>query len=248
MQLPMLAAVVLSVVSLASAAEAGASASLRGSRSLSDVMENVTQSKEASSHSAVAGEQQSADSTTLMPVPNQTDLSEGKVSGEDALELHLGSSGGWHQGGDKMWGGGRGIEDINLGNVGYYNEGMYAAHAHCRDTHCALIVNPPGHRTVQHFHIHFVHFKSYGSNLKRSLERMVCSSAGWHGGCPCGGKAAFFPGFPLVFSAAMSEGSIAHASVIAWPASCGGRGTIVQLAYDCSIEHQIRGDYNPRLR
>ena len=26
-----------------------------------------------------------------------------------------------------MWGSGRGVEDINSGNVGYYNGGMYAA-------------------------------------------------------------------------------------------------------------------------
>merc|ERR1711972_1001908 len=142
--------------------------------------------------------------------------------------------------------GGGGLESINSGNVGYYDQGMYAAHARCGGSGCALIVNPPGHRTVNQFHIHFVHYEGYGSSLKQKLEGEVCGKSGWHGGgLPCGGKAAFFSGFPAVFSEAMTAGGFAHASVIAWPASCGGSGTIVELAYGCSIEHQIRGDYDP---
>jgi len=177
-------------------------------------------------------------------------LSEGSnVSADGGVESLLLLRGGWHQGGDKMWGSGTGVESISHGNVGYYDAGMYAAHARCGGAGCALIVNPPGHRSVQQFHIHFVHYRGYGASLKRRLEGRVCGRYGWHGGgLPCGGSAAYFPGFPAVFSKAMAGGHIHHASVIAWPASCGGRGTIVELAYGCSIEHQIRGDYNPRYR
>jgi len=126
---------------------------------------------------------------------------------------------------------------------------MNAAAARCGDAGCALITNPAGHRSIDKFHIHFVHFASYGANLKRTLEQKVCGKSGWHsGGLPCGGKAAFFSGFPKVFSVAMGGASISHASVIAWPASCGGSGTIVELAFGCSIEHQIRGDFNPHHR
>merc|ERR1712050_580140 len=135
------------------------------------------------------GELPAADvATTPMPTPNETALSEGDVS-EDALQPHvpLSSTGGWHQGGDKMWGSGAGLESINSGNVGYYDQGMDAAHARCGGAGCALIVNPPGHRTVNTFHIHFVHYASYGSNLKRKLESQVCGKGGWHGaGLPCG--------------------------------------------------------------
>jgi len=156
---------------------------------------------------------------------------------------------GWYQGGDKMWGAGAGVENINGGNVGYYNAGFASARARCGGPGCALIVNPPGHRSINRFHIHFVHYAGYGHNLKKRLEAKVCGHGGWHGGgLPCGGKAKFFPGSPGVMSAAMSGGSVHHASVIAWPASCGGRGTIVELAFGCSIEHQIRGDFNPHLR
>eukprot|EP00441_Pelagodinium_beii_P045376 CAMPEP_0197621698 /NCGR_PEP_ID=MMETSP1338-20131121/2196_1 /TAXON_ID=43686 ORGANISM="Pelagodinium beii, Strain RCC1491" /NCGR_SAMPLE_ID=MMETSP1338 /ASSEMBLY_ACC=CAM_ASM_000754 /LENGTH=236 /DNA_ID=CAMNT_0043191225 /DNA_START=47 /DNA_END=757 /DNA_ORIENTATION=- len=154
----------------------------------------------------------------------------------------------WHVGGDKVWGAGKGVEDVNAGNVGYYDKGMSAALAHCGGSACALIVNPPGHRSVDTFHIHFVHYSSYGAHLKDDLEALVCGKGGWHAGGPCGGRAAYFPGFPGVFSVAMGGGSLHHASVIAWPDSCGGRGTIVELAFGCSIEHQIRGDYNPALR
>merc|ERR1712060_709918 len=134
-------------------------------------------------------------------------------------------------------------------NLGYYNRGMVAAHARCSSPGCALIVNPSGHRTVQTFHIHFVHFASYGRRLKSKLERKVCGKAGWHGGdLPCGGKAAFSQGHSEVFSTALTGGTISRASVIVWPASCGGQGTIVELAFDCSIEHQIRGDFNPKYR
>eukprot|EP00931_Biecheleriopsis_adriatica_P120373 TRINITY_DN95494_c0_g1_i1.p1 TRINITY_DN95494_c0_g1~~TRINITY_DN95494_c0_g1_i1.p1 ORF type:complete len:245 (-),score=43.65 TRINITY_DN95494_c0_g1_i1:43-744(-) len=156
---------------------------------------------------------------------------------------------GWSQIGDKMFGSGAGMETINSGNVDYYNQGMYAAAARCGGAGCALITNPAGHRSIDTFHIHFVHFASYGANLKRKLEQRVCGKGGWHGGgLPCGGKAAFFSGFPKVFSVAMGGANIHHASVIAWPASCGGTGTIVELAFGCSIEHQIRGDYNPSRR
>jgi len=157
--------------------------------------------------------------------------------------------GGWGVGGDKMWGSGRGVEDINSGNVGYYNGGMYAARNRCGGSGCALIVNPPGHRTINQFHIHFVRYAGYGSNLKGRLERRVCGKSGWRsGGLPCHGKAIFKSGFPGIFSVAMSGGGLRHASVIAWPGSCGGSGTIIELAYGCSIEHQIRGDFNPALR
>lgn len=176
-------------------------------------------------------------------------LSEGNLSSESGMEALLLMRGGWHQGGDKIWGGGSGVEVVNSGNVGYYNAGMGAARARCHDAGCALIVNPAGHRTVHVFHIHFVHFAGYGANLKRKMESEVCGRSGWHrGGLPCSGKAAFFPGFPGVFSKALTGGGMHHASVIAWPDSCGGRGTIVELAYGCSIEHQIRGDYNPKYR
>eukprot|EP00933_Yihiella_yeosuensis_P005493 TRINITY_DN110013_c0_g1_i1.p1 TRINITY_DN110013_c0_g1~~TRINITY_DN110013_c0_g1_i1.p1 ORF type:complete len:266 (+),score=62.20 TRINITY_DN110013_c0_g1_i1:78-875(+) len=155
----------------------------------------------------------------------------------------------WAPGGDKVWGAGTGIEVVNGYNVGYYDSGMFTARAYCGGPGCALIVNPPGHRSIEMFHIHFVRYQSYGANLKRRLESKVCASGGWHGGgLPCHGKAAFFAGFPGVFSSAMTGGNIHHASVIAWPASCGGSGTIVQIAYGCSIEHQIRGDFNPKFR
>lgn len=167
--------------------------------------------------------------------------------GKNASEEGLGES--WSPGGDKMWGDGAGTENVNPGNVGYYNSGFAAAHARCGDAGCALIVNPPGHRTVNHFHIHFVHYSSYGANLKKALESKVCRSGGWHGGgLPCGGKATCVDGFPGVMSTAMRGGSVHDASVIAWPGACGGRGTIVELAFGCSIEHQIRGDFDPRFR
>mmetsp|Transcript_60068 Transcript_60068/g.124298 ORF Transcript_60068/g.124298 Transcript_60068/m.124298 type:complete len:256 (+) Transcript_60068:65-832(+) len=156
---------------------------------------------------------------------------------------------GWSQGGDKVWGSGRGIEDVNGGNVGYYNNGMDAAHARCGGSHCALIVNPPGHRSINQFHIHFVSYAGYGSNLKHRLEKRVCGKSGWRsGGLPCHGKAIFVSGWPNVFSVAMGGGGMRHASVIAWPGACGHQGTIIELAYGCSIEHQIRGDYNPAYR
>mmetsp|Transcript_59976 Transcript_59976/g.165867 ORF Transcript_59976/g.165867 Transcript_59976/m.165867 type:complete len:253 (+) Transcript_59976:88-846(+) len=244
------------LVGLASAAEDGAAPGLRGSLP-SVVAENATQPKSENSTSIASGaeaeEMPAADMGTLLL--NVSELSEGNFSGGNlsgnASELFplLKSGRGWSQGGDKVWGAGTGIENINSGNVGYYNQGMYMARARCGGSHCALIVNPPGHRSVQVFHIHFVHYAGYGASLKHRLEGKVCRAGGWHGGgLPCGGRAAFFPGFPGIFSAAMSGGSIRGASVIAWPSSCGGRGTIVQLAFGCSIEHQIRGDYNPNHR
>jgi len=252
-----------------------ATPSLRGGRSLADVVENTTTTttmisednhatkagpledatpegelEVADSRLAAAGindsDVEAADMAALMAVASS--LSEGNAS-EGSVEALLLMSGGWHQGGDKMWGSGTGVESINAHNAGYYNAGMYAARSHCGGAGCALIVNPPGHRTVQQFHIHFVHYHGYGANLKKRLESEVCGRDGWHsGGFPCGGRAAYFPGFPAVFSKAMAGGGLHHASVIAWPASCGGRGTIVELAYSCSIEHQIRGDFNPRYR
>eukprot|EP00933_Yihiella_yeosuensis_P039088 TRINITY_DN3303_c0_g2_i1.p1 TRINITY_DN3303_c0_g2~~TRINITY_DN3303_c0_g2_i1.p1 ORF type:complete len:239 (-),score=61.48 TRINITY_DN3303_c0_g2_i1:379-1095(-) len=168
------------------------------------------------------------------------------VDGLHGIEVKKGE---WFQGGDKVWGNGRGVENVNAGNVGYYNRGFYAARAHCGGAGCALMVNPPGHRTINIFHIHFVHYRGYGASLHHRLESKTCGHGGWHGGgLPCGGRAKFFPGFPGVFSAAMGGGNVHHASVIAWPGSCGGRGTIVQLAFGCSIEHQIRGDFNPKFR
>jgi len=177
---------------------------------------------------------------------------EGHVGGDVADgngELFKQSSG-WFVGGDKMWGAGSGMESINDGNVGYYNSGMSAARSHCGDSGCALVTNPGGHRTIDQFHIHFIRYAGdYANNLKSKLASMTCMKPGWHsGGLPCGGKATFVVGFPGIFSTAMGSGSIHHASVIAWPMSCGGLGTIVQVAYGCSIEHQIRGDFNPALR
>lgn len=178
----------------------------------------------------------------LEPLP----FANAKASQEEEF---LVSSGGWGGGGDKVWGAGRGVEDINGKNVGYYDGGMRAARARCSGAGCALIVNPRGHRTVEKFHIHSVHSAGYGTRLHKRLESKVCGSRGWKsGGLPCHGKAAFFPGSPSVFRKAMSGGSIGHASVIAWPGSCGGKGTIIELAYSCSIEHQIRGDFNPNYR
>merc|ERR1712187_552580 len=146
---------------------------------------------------------------------------------------------GWSKGGDKMWGAGTGIEVVDAKNVGYYDCGMDAARARCVDAGCALIVNPRCCRTRNRFHIHFVHYKSYGKSLKARAESLTCQTPGvWQSGpLPCGGKAAFF-------SKALSE-TISGASVIAWPMACGGTGTIIELAYGCSIEHQIRGDYRP---
>jgi len=192
--------------------------------------------------------------------------SEQAVAGDNLTELDLGSAmaanasleaaanlvagGGWWQGGDKMWGSGTGMESIHPGNAKYYDRGMDAARSRCGDSGCALITNPAGHRTVHTFHIHFVHYQgSYAQRLKNKLEERTCRSDGWHsGGLPCGGRAKFFEGSPGIFSAAMTGGSIDSASVIAWPASCGGRGTIVELAFGCSIEHNIRGDYDPSKR
>jgi len=152
----------------------------------------------------------------------------------------------WSWGGDKVWGSGRGIESVS---PGYLNSGFAAARGGCGGSGCALIINPPGHRSVNVIHIHSVHYGGYGASLKKRLESKVCGKGGWHGGgLPCGGKAAFFSGFPGVGSKAASAGSISHDTIIAWPGSCGGSGTIVEIGYGCSIEHQIRGDFNPRLR
>lgn len=238
----MRAAVALSVALFACAAAEQSSGSLRGGRALADAAEGNASAPAAAN-------------STQPELLGDAEL-DAWISAHDALENSseplalLGSSSGWSQGGDKMWGSGRGIENVNSGNVGYYDRGMDAARSRCGGSGCALLTNPPGHRTVQQFHIHFIHYQGYGASLKHRLESMVCSSPGaWRGGhLPCGGRAAFFPGFPGVFSKAMSGGNIHHASVIAWPASCGGRGTIVELAYGCSIEHQIRGDYDPRRR
>ncbi|CAE7242704.1 unnamed protein product, partial [Symbiodinium pilosum] len=156
---------------------------------------------------------------------------------------------GWWVGGDKMWGSGRGIENVHGNNLGYYNQGMDAAHSRCGGSSCALIVNPPGHRSINQFHIHFFHYAGYGANLKGRLEKRVCGRSGWKsGGFPCHGKAMYVSGWPRVFSVALGGGGMHHASVIAWPGACGRRGTIIQLAYGCSIEHQIRGDYDPSKR
>jgi len=175
---------------------------------------------------------------------------EGDIEGDNNTTLEFVSWRGWSQGGDKMWGQGRGVESINYGNVGYYDQGMYAAHARCGDPGCTLLVNPAGHRTVNTFHIHFFHYQGYGASLKHKLEAATCSRPNsWrHGHFPCSGQAAFFHGFPGVFRKAMAGRGSISAGVIAWPGACGGKGTIVELAYGCSIEHQIRGDYNPHYR
>jgi hypothetical protein len=153
---------------------------------------------------------------------------------------------GWGWGGDKVWGNGRGIETASAGSL---NGGFSAARRGCGGSGCAQIINPPGHRSINRIHIHSVHYGGYGHSLKSRLEHMTCHGGGWHsGGLPCHGKARFYPGSPGVGSAAMSSGNIQHATVVSWPGACGGRGTIVQVGYGCSIEHQIRGDYNPRLR
>jgi len=168
-------------------------------------------------------------------------------------------NGGWFLGGDrdKMWGFGTGVEVIDSSNIGYYDHGMAEAHSRCGGSDCVLIVNPPGHRTKENFHIWFFQYDGlakqrpgYGGHLKKKLESRICGEEGWvAGGLPCHGKAAFFSGFPNVFSkAAETSAGVHHASVIAWPGSCGGKGTIVQLAYGCSIEHQIKGDFDARYR
>jgi len=157
---------------------------------------------------------------------------------------------GWHADGDKEWGQGPGVENIRADNVGYYNDGMQAARHLCGGSGCALVINPPGHRTIRQVHIHAIRYASYGRNLKSSLEDATCGKPGhWaRNHFPCSGKAAFFNGFPGIFTEAMKGGPIGGASVIAWPKACGGSGTIVELAFGCSIEHQIRGDYNPKYR
>jgi len=255
----MQAAIALSLALLASAAEGRAFPSLKGGRSPSGVAENVTATAARAGASEAAmpeGTPEEADFGSAAVAADLAELmamarnlSEGGNISEDGVNALLLMKGGWHQGGDKMWGSGIGVESITEGNAGYYDAGMSAARARCGDAGCALITNPPGHRTVANFHIHFVHFGGYGADLKRRLEGEVCGRSGWRGGSlPCGGRAALFPGFPGVFSCAMAGGGLHHASVIAWPASCGGSGTIVELAYDCSIEHQIRGDYDPNHR
>merc|ERR1712039_1163129 len=69
-----------------------------------------------------------ADLAALMIMASN--LSEGNVS-EDGVEALLLMSGGWHQGGDKMWGSGTGVESISHHNVGHFNAGMYAARSRC---------------------------------------------------------------------------------------------------------------------
>lgn len=170
----------------------------------------------------------------------------------DSTDAELG--GGWTWGGDKVWGwgsqAGTGVESITSANVHFYDSGARKALSHCGGAGCALIMNPPHHRSKEVPHIHSVRYASYGQHLHEKLEKMVCGSGGnWHRhGLPCHGKAAFFPGFPGIFTKALTSGDISHASVIAWPSSCGGSGTIIELAYHCSIEHQIRGDFNAKFR
>jgi len=205
---------------------------------------------------AVANETASVEEVALEDgVP--LELLQGRHCGASAPELC--KNGGWFLGGDrdKMWGFGAGVEVIDSSNIAYYDHGMAEAHSRCGGADCVLIVNPPGHRTKEQFHIWFFqydgladHHPAYGANLKEKVESRVCGKPGWHaGGLPCHGQAAFFPGFPDVFSkAANTSEGVRHASVIAWPGSCGGTGTIVQLAYGCSIEHQIKGDFDARYR
>merc|ERR1711972_480887 len=129
-----------------------------------------------------------------------------------------------------------------------------AARDGCPDAGCALIVNPPGHRTQERFHIHFKLYDGRGAALKAQMEAKLCggmeangSRDGADGGDDgwrrwhfvCKGQARFFEHFPEVFSVAMETGSIHHASIVAWPQSCDGRGTIILMNYGCSIEHSI---------
>lgn len=184
-------------------------------------------------------------------VPPTKDEASGGVAGGDVVaykEVDLASGyGGWSWGGSKVWGHGTGTESIHEGNVDYYNAGMSTARGRCGHSGCALCINPIHHRSVNKIHIHEIHYKGWGASLKAKMERVVCGNPGWHHGhFPCGGKAAFFPGWPGVFTEALYENEdLSHVSVIAWPEACGGGGTIVELAYSCSIEHQIRGDFNP---
>eukprot|EP00931_Biecheleriopsis_adriatica_P107968 TRINITY_DN82302_c0_g1_i1.p1 TRINITY_DN82302_c0_g1~~TRINITY_DN82302_c0_g1_i1.p1 ORF type:complete len:260 (-),score=45.82 TRINITY_DN82302_c0_g1_i1:37-738(-) len=168
---------------------------------------------------------------------------------------HTHGHGGWTWGGDKLWGwgsqAGHGVESIDDSNVLFYNKGMKKALSHCGGPGCSLIMNPPGHRSKEVPHIHSVPLNSsYGQHLHEKVEKLTCGDiGGWHKGhLPCHGKAAFFSGFSEIFENAMTSGSIASASVIVWPYSCGGSGTIIEIAYRCSIEHQIRGDFNPHHR
>jgi len=132
-----------------------------------------------------------------------------------------------------------GIERCYGANTGYCNALMYKARGACSGSSCVLIVNPPGHCTQTPLHIHAYHYNGRGAALKRQLSAKVCHSSGWQsGGFPCSGRAMYFAGFPAVFSVAQGAGSISHASVTAWPGSCGG-GTIVLVSFHCSIEHSI---------
>jgi len=158
--------------------------------------------------------------------------------------------GGWRVGHSIVWGRGQGIESINPMNLDYFDRGMNVARGQCSSADCALVINPPEARTVNETHIHFFRYEDYGENLKGKLEAAVCEREGWHHSrsFPCDGKAIFVSGWPSIFSTALEAGGLSHASVIAWPASCGGAGTIVQMAYGCSIEHQLRGDFDPSKR
>jgi len=168
----------------------------------------------------------------------------------DESNATLGSCG-WWLGGDKLWGCGDGLEVVTEDNKKYYDAGMYAAKKRCGGPECCLIVNPMHHRTVEQFHIHFFRYQgSYAENLKARVEKMTCGKDGeWqHGHLPCHGKAAFFSGYPYVFTEVMKQGDISHQSIIVWPSSCGGKGAIIELAGHCSIEHQIRGDFDASKR
>jgi len=176
-------------------------------------------------------------------------------SSEDGTDATLHSPGGWTWGGDKVWGwgpvAGHGVEDISTSNVDFYDKGMKKALSHCGGPGCSLIMNAPHHRSKEVPHIHAVPLNStYGDDLHKKLERKTCGSTGeWKkGGLPCNGKAAFFSGFSDVLENAMTSGDLAHASVMVWPYSCGGSGTIIETAYHCSIEHQIRGDFDASRR
>lgn len=133
-----------------------------------------------------------------------------------------------------------GMESINGGNVGYYDNLMNAAWSHCGSSSCVIITNPKGFRTQSRFHIHYRHQSGYGKSLKSKMEHKVCHEGGWqHGGFPCGGKAKYFSGHVAPMSAAMSAGGIHGAGVSIWPQACGGGGTILLVTYHCSIEHSI---------
>lgn len=135
-----------------------------------------------------------------------------------------------------------GMENINYGDVSYYDKLGRAALRGCSNSYCVIMTNPVGHRTQDRFHIHYRYYNGGGAHLKSQLEHSVCGRSGWHGFNKCGhAKVRFYEGQPSLFRAALDGhgGGLAHVGVTAFPSSCGGRGTIVLLTSHCSIEHSI---------